>query len=420
MKRNSPTASCASESSLEIRRRSIPTDRVVASRDRNEVDRWMAMINAELNADDDHDRHEASGGAVSTPTRIERTNSISPLRDQETVEVTIEFGRTFIEASAQRIEVGALVRLDQTADEPVDLVVAGQTVARGELITVDGKLGVRVVEILMLFLLGFFALCETSHAEERERVREQAPRRTVKFDADESDAESFVPKSLNRKQAEPLRMTQPTKTAELFESDVSLSRERSPKVLKSESVSLSPPSASRLNHTAKESTDNADRSSRGETVGWGSTIWPLLAVVVAIVIGSRWLKTHSSVAVRGLPSEAFDVLGRRAIDQRTSVVMARCGSRLLVLSLSSNGLQTLSEITDPVEVDCLAGLCRMTQRDQSLAETFRAMLHKPESVKAAATKPLVTTQSHSPQESRWPDRLLTEDLATAPLREERR
>ena len=116
-------------------------------------------------------------------------------------------------------------------------------------------------------------------------------------------------------------------------------------------------------------------------------MWPLLFVVGLIVVGARWLKTRSPAAARGLPSEVFEVLGRKAIDPRTSVMLARCGSRLLVLSQSPHGLQTLAEITDPVEIDCLAGLCRSTQRDQTLVETFRSMLHKPTGSKPKASPP---------------------------------
>ena len=121
--------------------------------------------------------------------------------------------------------------------------------------------------------------------------------------------------------------------------------------------------------------------------GWSATVWPLLFVVGFIVVGARWLKSRSPNTARGLPSEAFDVLGRKALDTRNSVLLVRSGSRLLLLSLSPHGLQTLAEITDPVEVDCLAGLCHATHRDQSLVETFRSLLHKPTGSKSASPTP---------------------------------
>ena len=72
-------------------------------------------------------------------------------------------------------------------------------------------------------------------------------------------------------------------------------------------------------------------------------------------------------------------------------MLARNGPRLLLLSLSPHGLQTLAEITDPVEVDCLAGLCHATQREQSLVETFRSLLHKPVDPKSNLRQPSTAT-----------------------------
>jgi hypothetical protein len=176
---------------------------------------------------------------------------------------------------------------------------------------------------------------------------------------------------------------------------------------------------------AKEVSDDGDRGSRAANSGWGSTVWPLLVVVVIILLGGRWLKSHPPNAARELPGEAFDVLARKAIDSRTSVLLARCGSRLLLLSFSPHGLQTLTEITDPVEIDCLAGLCRTTQRDHGLAETFRSLLRKPVPAKPTASKqspspmPMPNSQSSLPNDSRWPDRMLSERGILPPSREER-
>lgn len=331
--------------------------------------------------------------------------------------MAIEFGRTCIDESTQAIGPGALIRLDQLAAEPVDLVVAGRTVARGELITVDGKIGVRIVEVLVLFLLAFF--CGFNSTEAEERIRDNSSRRALLFETDESEEETFSSKSTTRKptsSTSSLAAKQVKKDESLETSDTSFPKERSAKGSKSEPIAITPPSVSRLNQSNKVGSENDERNSRNAAAGWGSTTWLLLAIVVVIVLGTRWLKKYSPTAARGLPSEAFDILGRRAVDQRTSVVIARCGSRLLVLSLSPHGMQTLAEITDPVEIDCLAGLCRTSQRDQSLADTFRAMLNKPAPTKNAADLSPNSTRSPMPNESRWPERLMSESVVS-PKRE---
>lgn len=287
---------------------SAPRDRARSSTD---VNRWVAMIDAELRSGDDNDQ----------PT-------------EENVSVTLEFGRCTIDLATQPLQPGSSLTLDQLADEPLDLVVDGRPIARGELVEVDGRLGVRIVEMLLLVIGCLACSVSPSFADERPL--------THLFD---EQPEAF---------STPFGTTPSSRT--IFDVD------DSPK-----SASATP---------LPRRSDVTTRTNGNNATGWSATVWPLLFVVGLIVVGARWLKSRAPTAVRGLPSEVFEVLGRKAIDPRTSIVLARCGSRLLVLSSSSHGLSTLAEITDPVEIDCLAGLCRTTPHDQSLVETFRSLLHK--------------------------------------------
>lgn len=45
------------------------------------------------------------------------------------------------------LQPGAVVVLDRQVDEPLDIRVNGTLIARGEIVAVDGKYGVRVVEL---------------------------------------------------------------------------------------------------------------------------------------------------------------------------------------------------------------------------------------------------------------------------------
>ena len=313
-----------------------PHDRARSSTD---VNRWVAMIDAELRSEED----------------AGETN-------QDTVAVTLEFGRGVMDVVAQPLRAGDKLRLDQLADEPLDLVVDGRPVARGELVVVDGQIGVRIVELLMLVAAWLTLGTSSTLADERSGA--------FLFD-NESE-----------------RLTTPFGTVRgsraKFETDNS-----SPGPSKISDETLEP--ASPLLPRRRDSTTrDTTRSHGGSAMGWSATVWSLLFVVGLIAAGARWLKSRSPAATRGLPDEVFELLGRKAIDPRTSVVLARCGSRLLVLSQSTHGLQTLAEITDPVEIDCLAGLCRATQSDQSLVETFRSMLHRPTGSKPATSPPTKT------------------------------
>ncbi|MFP3902686.1 MAG: FliM/FliN family flagellar motor switch protein [Armatimonadota bacterium] len=44
-------------------------------------------------------------------------------------------------------KAGTVLELDASADSMADLLIGGQPVARGELVAVDGRLGIRIVEV---------------------------------------------------------------------------------------------------------------------------------------------------------------------------------------------------------------------------------------------------------------------------------
>lgn len=309
-------------------------DRARSSQD---VNRWVAMIDAELRSEED----------IGEP-------------DQDAVAITLEFGRATIDLDAQPLKAGDSLKLDQLADEPLDVVVDGRAVARGELVVVEGQLGIRIVELLMLLVAWLALGTASSLAQER--------------------SGAFVFDNESERLETPFGTVRGSRATLEMESSPALPSSRDTEVPHS-------PSVTPLPRRSDAATRDANRAQGNATTSWSATVWPLLLVVGLIVVGARWLKSRSPAAARGLPTEVFEVLGRKALDPRTSVVLARCGSRLLVLSQSPHGLQTLAEITDPVEIDCLAGLCRSTQRDQTLVETFRAMLHKPTNTKPATSTP---------------------------------
>ncbi len=71
------------------------------------------------------------------------------LIDDLPVELHAELGAVTMSArAAMELSPGAVVRLDRPAGGPVDLTANGRVIARGELVTVDDKLGVRVLELL--------------------------------------------------------------------------------------------------------------------------------------------------------------------------------------------------------------------------------------------------------------------------------
>ncbi len=65
------------------------------------------------------------------------------------LDVAVELGRTRIPIrDLLSLDQGGVVKLGRALDEPVELVVNGMTTARGEMVVVDGRLGLRVTELI--------------------------------------------------------------------------------------------------------------------------------------------------------------------------------------------------------------------------------------------------------------------------------
>jgi flagellar motor switch protein FliN len=63
--------------------------------------------------------------------------------------VAVRFGRTDVPLlSLVRLGPGSVIDLHRSADEPVDIMVSGKVVARGEVVVIEGNYGVRVTEIV--------------------------------------------------------------------------------------------------------------------------------------------------------------------------------------------------------------------------------------------------------------------------------
>ncbi len=63
--------------------------------------------------------------------------------------ITAELGRTVLSiADILNLDHGSVIELDRAPADPVDLLVNGQIVANGEVVVVDDKFGIRIVNII--------------------------------------------------------------------------------------------------------------------------------------------------------------------------------------------------------------------------------------------------------------------------------
>jgi len=74
-------------------------------------------------------------------------SNLSLLMDVQ-LPVSIRFGETeMVLEEVVKLGIGSVIELNSGIDQPVELVVNNRTLARGEIVTVDGFYGIRITEI---------------------------------------------------------------------------------------------------------------------------------------------------------------------------------------------------------------------------------------------------------------------------------
>jgi hypothetical protein len=107
----------------------------------------------------------------------------------------------------------------------------------------------------------------------------------------------------------------------------------------------------------------------GEVAGTRSqaTVWVVLIGIVAAAGGlSLWARRGPGATHWKIPSNVFQVLGRSAVNGNQSVTLLRLGERVLLVSSSGAGMQTLAVVTDPAEVAAITSEC-LSKRTAQLA-----------------------------------------------------
>lgn len=83
-----------------------------------------------------------------------------------------------------------------------------------------------------------------------------------------------------------------------------------------------------------------------------------LAIVLGLFMIVAWLlKRGLPQTAQQLPREVVEVLGRTTLAPRQVATLIRVGNKLLLVSMTPTGAETLTEITEPAEVDRLTGVC---------------------------------------------------------------
>jgi flagellar biogenesis protein FliO len=99
-----------------------------------------------------------------------------------------------------------------------------------------------------------------------------------------------------------------------------------------------------------------------------STVVGSLGLVLGLFLLVAWMMRRTIPAANVvLPGEVLEVLGRAPLAGRQQVHLVRLGSKLVLVSATPAGMEALSEVTDPEEVQRLTGLCRQAHPNSSSA-----------------------------------------------------
>jgi len=91
---------------------------------------------------------ETAPSTEAAPGAAQAAGKFDLLMDAE-LDVTLRFGKkSMLLREVMELDAGSVVELDRQVQEPVDLLLAGRIIARGEVVVVNGNYGLRVLEIV--------------------------------------------------------------------------------------------------------------------------------------------------------------------------------------------------------------------------------------------------------------------------------
>ena len=121
-------------------------------------------------------------------------------------------------------------------------------------------------------------------------------------------------------------------------------------------------------HSGQASNGNLEtqKISRDSDGGWGMEGYLQTLVALAIVVGLVFLtrfmiRRFGGSAAQGGRGEPIEVLTRMPVGVRQQLLLVRLGSKLVLVGQSPGGLRSISEITDPEEIEQLLHEVRSTR-----------------------------------------------------------
>ena len=111
-----------------------------------------------------------------------------------------------------------------------------------------------------------------------------------------------------------------------------------------------------------------------QSTGPTMTVLSSLAIVLGVFFVLVWLMKRATPRQGGLlPTEVFEKLGSVPLSPKMHLHLFRLGGKLVLVSLTPDGMEPVAEVTDPDEVIHLIGLCKQND-PKSASAAFRQVL----------------------------------------------
>jgi flagellar biogenesis protein FliO len=182
---------------------------------------------------------------------------------------------------------------------------------------------------------------------------------------------------------------------------------------------LAPPTACQMSEASANATGR-EKSGPRRMVEFGLptkslyTMGTALTIVVGAFLMFAWVLRRSGRSQIGrgiLPGDAVSVLGRVSLSAKQVAQLLRVGNKLVLVALTPGGAETLTEVTDPAEVDRLMGLCQQTDRHsttKAFEQVFQSLSREPvtsgflgaEALPASISPAVAAYRSHRGETSR--------------------
>ena len=125
----------------------------------DDMDDWAAAMSEQADAEESGDIKTAGGGVASAeldelkPDASTQEVSTGDVKMDAILDVPVtiamEIGRTNLNIrNLLQLNQGSVVELDRLAGEPMDVLVNGTLIAKGEVVVVNEKFGIRLTDIV--------------------------------------------------------------------------------------------------------------------------------------------------------------------------------------------------------------------------------------------------------------------------------